>query len=1067
MSNFKILHSHHAEELAMALVLPLKFIPNYIVLLCVVLGLPGQLAMGDDKANTKLSNAIQFNRDIRPILSDKCYACHGPDSGQRQADLRLDLEEEAKRDLGGYAAIVANNSDASEVIQRILSSDVDEAMPPADHPKQLNAEEKRLLVEWIKAGAQWQDHWAYIAPQRYEVQAGGADIEGRAWGNNFIDGFILSRLNDNGVKPSAEADAVTLLRRLSFDLTGLPPSPDEVKAFSENASEAAYEANVERLLRSPHFGERMAMYWLDLVRYADTVGYHGDQDVSVSPFRDYVIEAFNSNMPFDQFTREQLAGDLLDSPSDSQLIASGYNKLGMMSAEGGVQPEEYLVKYAADRVRTASTVWMGSTLGCAECHDHKFDPFTAKDFYRFASFFADIKERGLYSGANRDDNWGPVIKVPDVGLAETLQAIDAEIKELELKLASDSPELLKAQQEWETQQLDTIKTWQVLVPKEAKANKGKLEIGKDGSVLASGASPDQNKYELEVAIDKDGAKVLRLDALPDPTLPKNGPGRAGNGNFVVSEVRLFKLDGKKETSVEFASASASWEQSIAGEKTPYKKWAAEAVIDKDAKGSSWGWAVLPKIGEASSLVLRLSEPLTAGSYKVVIEQNHTNPKHTLGKFQLAISRDESAQAGDVAIQLSEAVRSAFLTSAKERTSKQQQEIRKQFRNVTPLLADVRNQLQDARKRKETETTKGTRTSLITVAVEPREMRVLARGNWMDKSGEVVSPGVPHFLDQISADARATRLDLAQWLTGDNNPLTARVFVNRLWKLLFGAGLSKVLDDVGSQGEIPSHPELLDTLAVEFVESGWDVKHMIKLIVMSSAYRQSSLERPELAELDPYNRLLARQSRFRLDAEVVRDNALAISDLLVRTLGGKSVKPYQPEGLLRHLNFPKRVYKHDEGENQYRRGVYTHWQRQFLHPAMQAFDAPAREECTAERPRSNTPLAALVLLNDPSYVEAARRFAENVLERGGASREQKMNWMMQKALSRNANSAEMSVLSDLLEKEIKIFKADVAKASELVEVGLSAPNAKLDPSELAAWTTVTRAVLNMHETVTRN
>jgi hypothetical protein len=582
------------------------------------------------------------------------------------------------------------------------------------------------------------------------------------------------------------------------------------------------------MLSSPAFGERMSTYWLDLVRYADTVGYHGDQDVSISPFRDYVIDAFNSNKPFDEFTREQLAGDLLPNPTKEQLVASGYNKLGMMSAEGGVQPEEYLAKYAADRVRTASSVWLGSTLACAECHDHKFDPFTTKDFYRFAAFFADIKERGLYAGADKDGGWGPTVVVEHVGLKHALQPIEARIAELEAQLAEDTPELAASESRWVAQQ----------------------------------------------------------------------------------------------------------------------------------------------------------------------------------------------------------------------------------------------ELQHYRQQREQLVASHSRTTLITVAVEPREMRVLPRGNWMDKSGQVVSPGVPHFLKPISGAQRPTRLDLANWMVAPDNPLTARTFVNRLWKLYFGTGLSKTLDDLGSQGEPPSHPQLLDNLAVEFIESGWDVKHIIKTIVMSSAYRQSSLMRDELKQVDPYNRLLARQSRYRLDAELVRDNALAVSGLLVRRVGGRSVKPYQPDGLYQHLNFPPRTYEHDVGANQFRRGVYTHLQRQFLHPAMQSFDAPAREECTAERPRSNTPLAALVLLNDPSYVEAARRLAENGIASADAHDGQRLQWMMNRALSRDATDRELEILNDLLAKHRQFFKDNPQRAERLVSIGLSKPLGSPDPVELAAWTSVSRAVLNMHELITR-
>ncbi|RMF40739.1 MAG: DUF1553 domain-containing protein [Planctomycetota bacterium] len=764
--------------------------------------------------------AVQFDRDILPILADKCYACHGPDASQRAAELRLDDAGDAVRDRGGYQVIVPGNPEDSELVRRIWA-EPDEQMPPADYRKQLTARERRVLVAWIRQGAERPAHWAYMPPRRHPIPP---ISEGTA-ARNFIDAFVLAQLQERGIRANPPADRRTLLRRLSWDLIGLPPTDQELAHFLHNASADAYEMEVDRLLQSPHFGERMAVLWLDLVRYADTVGYHGDQNVSISPYRDYVIHAFNSNKPWDQFTVEQLAGDLLPEPSVETLVASGYNRLGMMSAEGGVQPEEYLAKYAADRVRNAGTVWLGSTLGCAECHDHKFDPFTTHDFYSFAAFFADIKEQGLYAGAHNTGKWGPSLDVPDPQLPALLASLD-----------------------------------------------------------------------------------LELDAL---------------------------------------------------------------------------------------------------------------------RTQLQRHSDESAERQEVAKRI-EALEAQRKTLVAEHT----------------------------------------RSTLITETVTPREMRVLPRGNWMDKSGEVVTPQIPQFLGRLQPSHRATRLDLARWIVSRDNPLTARVMVNRLWKLMFGRGLSKTLDDVGSQGEVPSHPELLDTLAVEFMDSGWDVKYMLKLIATSATYQQSSQPRPELEAVDPYNRLLARQSRYRLDAEFLRDNALSVSGLLVRVVGGRSVKPYQPPGLYEHLNFPKRVYEADVGADQYRRGVYTHWQRQFLHPALKAFDAPSREECTAQRPRSNTPLGALVLLNDPSYIEAARRFALRALSDAPREAASRADWMVRQAVGRPAEPEEIAILVDLAQAEMNDLSGRTADAQQLLAVG-QAPAGAGDPVELAAWTAVARAIFNMHEFVTRN
>ncbi len=1003
---------------------------------------------------------VDFNRDIKPILSDKCYACHGPDAGQRQGGgengLRFDTKAGAFAELDGHFAIVAGNADASAMIQRITSADADEVMPPREHRKSLSEKEKKLLTDWVNQGAVWSQHWAYVAPQKRQRPGG-----------NWVDAMIREQLTARGLKQAAPASKRILIRRVFFDVIGLPPSTAEVQQFLDDTSDNAWENLVDRLLASPHFGERMAIYWLDLVRYADTVGYHGDQDVQVSPYRDYVINAFNNNMPFDRFTREQLAGDLLPEPTQQQLIASGYNKLGMMSAEGGAQPREYLAKYASDRVRTASTVWLGSTLGCAECHDHKFDPFTQKDFYRFASFFADIKERGLYSGANRDDNWGPTIKVPDQGFGELVKPVDEKIQRLTGSI--EAANISDGMKKWEASFSNSGSEWETLDVAEPKALRGtKLAVLKDKSVLASGPHGGTNTYSMTTTTSLAGITGFRIELLPHESLPAKGPGRAGNGNFVLSELKVAVVDADgKRTPLKFVKATADFEQAD-GANNPYKGWKAAAAIDGDVKGSTWGWAVMPEFGKAHELVAQLDAPLeTEGPVKLAfdIEQNHTNPGHTIGRFRLSATASKTVRLNPRQA-LPENIRQ--LLAVENRNDAQEKQLVAYYRSIAPELAEVRTRLEAAKKQRAKLVKQNTRRTLITVAVKPREMRVLPRGNWMDTSGDIVLPGVPHFLPQVQSTAdRASRLDLANWITDANNPLTSRVFVNRLWKMYFGSGLSKVLDDLGSQGEFPSHPELLDELALEFIESGWNIKHMVKLLVMSDTYRQSSLMRDELSEIDPYNRLMARQSRFRIDAELVRDNALAVSDLLVRDIGGRSAKPYQPPGLLRHLNFPRRTYKHDTDQNQYRRGVYTHWQRQFLHPAMKSFDAPAREECTAERPRSNTPLAALVLLNDPSYVEAARVFAERVLLSDAKTDEERIINVFQHALSRDPNAQERTVLTSLIAAQRKRYTATPDAAKEIVSTGQQPVAKDLDAVELAALLSVTRTVFNMHEFITRN
>ena len=1010
---------------------------------------------------THATDAVNFNRDIKPILSDKCYACHGPDEGQRQGGggdgLRFDIEANAKSDLGGYSAIAPGKTEESELVRRILSDDPDEVMPPPEHNKNLSPREIGLLKDWITQGAQWSGHWAY-EPLNSSVERTG----------NWIDQLVQAELAADGITASAKAKPHILARRVFFDVVGLPPSKEELNLFLDDKSDDAWAKQVDRLLASPHYGERMAIYWLDLVRYADTVGYHGDQDVSVSPFRDYVINAFNSNMRFDQFTREQLAGDLLTEPTQTQLIASGYNKLGMMSAEGGAQPKEYLTKYASDRVRTASTVWLGSTLGCAECHNHKFDPFTQKDFYQFASFFADIKERGLYAGANRDGAWGPTVKVADKELPDLLAEIDGRLAKLQNTY--ETTDVQDAFQQW-VADLDSGDTrWTPMVPSNLSALHGaQLDAQTDHSILASGPGHETNTYSVTLKDQPETLKGIRIEVLPHESLPQKGPGRAGNGNFVISEVKVHTIDANGERApVKLVNAQASFEQAD-GNNNPYKGWKAVAAIDGDSKGATWGWAVMPQAGKSNSWIAEFESPLKSDSpvtLLVEIDQNHTNPGHTLGCFRI------SGTTGDVALdpkhQLPADVQATFAVAADQRNDEQIAKLMAHYRTISPKLADARSKIEAGKKERTNTENAHTRSSLITQSVAPREMRVLPRGNWMDTSGEVVTPNVPHFLPPISSkQERNNRLDLANWLTSKNNPLTARVFVNRLWKLFFGTGLSKVLDDIGSQGEYPSHPELLDALAQEFIDSGWNIKHMVRLIVNSQTYQQSSLPRSELADSDPFNRLLARQSRYRLDAELIRDNALAVSGLLVDEIGGRSVKPYQPAGLLRHLNFPRRTYQQDSGTAQYRRGVYTHWQRQFLHPAMKSFDAPAREECTAERPRSNTPLAALVLLNDPSYVEAARVFAEQLLSSDIKTDEARITQAIRQALSRDPNQQEIKILTSLIQQQRKHYQAHPEAAKELIAVGLAPVIDTHDPVETAALLSATRAIMNMHEFITRN
>jgi hypothetical protein len=1041
----------------------MRDLPKWLFLTVVLWSISNALPAAD---RDPLPDVVEFNRDIRPILSDNCFFCHGPDKNKRKADLRLDTAEGLVGTPGEPGTAVPGKPADSELFRRITSSDPEQKMPPAESTKSLTPRDVALIKKWIEQGAKYEGHWSFLPIKRSVAVDLKSQIPNLK-STQVIDTLIAEELKKQNLKPSPEADRVTLIRRLSFDLIGLPPTPEEVTAFVNDSSPDAYEKIVERLLKSPHFGERQAIWWLDLVRYADTVGYHGDQNMSVSPFRQYVIESFNANKPFDQFTIEQLAGDLLPNPTREQLIASGYNRLGMMSAEGGVQDKEYLAKYIAERVRNATGTWLGITLGCAECHDHKFDPLTTRDFYRFEAFFADIKERGLYSGANADGNWGPFVKVPNAEQEAALSKLDREIAEGKKFLETSTPELAVAQAAWEKSQV----VWTVLKPDSMQSAEGvTLTTKDDGSILASGKNPANDTYTLVVKNLPKGITAFRLEVLPDDSLPQKGPGRAGNGNFVLSEFTVKHVVGETiDEAVPLQNATATYEQTGAANNNPYGKWAVAAAIDGDAKGKTWGWAIMEKVGQPQTAVFETVSDIAGGensSLTISLLQNLDNPQHTIGRFRLSVATSPRPVRVNQAPPPNIAAVLAIATD--KRNEAQKNELAAHYRSIAPALDATRRQLAETEKtRKDLDSR--IPSTLITATVQPRMVRVLKRGNWMDDSGEAVTPAFPAALSSqpLESPTRLTRHELAKWIVSTDNPLTARVFGNRIWKQLFGAGLSRKLDDLGAQGEWPSHPLLLDYLAASFADNGWDVKQLIKSIVMSNTYRQSSVPTRELREVDSYNRWLARQGRFRMDAELVRDNALAISGLLVTKLGGASAKPYQPPGYFAYLNFPTREWQNDAGENLYRRGLYTHWQRQYLHPSLLAFDAPNREECTADRARSNTPLQSLVLLNDPSYVEAARAFAENILRSGGSTTRDKLDWAFRRAASRPIKAAEAEILEHLLQSHLDEYKSDATATNQLLTVGAKLAPADLNQAEVAAWTSIARTILNLHETITRN
>ncbi|MBM3737128.1 MAG: DUF1553 domain-containing protein [Acidobacteria bacterium] len=1002
---------------------------------------------------------IRFNRDIRPIMAATCYQCHGPDASTRMAGLRLDLREEAlRRTQSGVTPIVPGDPAMSAVMDRVFSTNAARVMPPKHVHKDLTQAQKDALRQWIAEGAKYESHWAYEPVRRPAVPDGSG---------NPIDGFIAARLQREGIVPAPEANRRTLIRRVSLDLTGIPPTPAEIREFENDRSPAAYENLVDRLLSSRRYAEKQALYWLDAIRYADTCGFHGDNPFPAWPYRDYVLNSFLSNKPFDQFTREQIAGDLLPGGAVEARVASAYNRMNRTSAEGGLQPKEYLAKYAADRVRTTTQVWLGSTLGCAECHDHKFDPFTARDFYSFKAFFADIKETGLVPDRGAAA-WGSQLALPSPEQKLRLGELDRRLEAARAAVpASPAPE-------WEKSVLDSYTAgelqWHYQKPVAAEGSRGsKLEIfndrpvhamfqegasivseqkNGDGLVIASGPVPDSETYTITLRPGAGRWTALAVEAVQDESLAGVRAAR-GSDRLVISEVEA-EVNGVR---VPFDLATSNLTNAT-------KEHPAMATIDGDP-ATGWGMTSYGHSGNMA-LALRFAKPVeTTEPSSITVQIRHDTPyrRALVGRLRLALSR--AVHAWPHPKGLPDALVAALRKAPAERTTEQKDQITSYFRWTQPGAATI-EKLEAERGMIEFAIPR----VVVTESVTPEPVRILPRGNWMDGNGAVVDPAIPAFLGRVDTGRRLTRLDLAAWLVSRNNPLTARVWVNRTWRQLFGTGLSRVLDDVGSQGEHPVHAELLDWLAAEFMEK-WDMRHIVRTIVLSKTYRQSSDPRPDVDARDPGNRLLSRQSKLRVEAELVRDIVLWTSGLLTEKFGGPSIRPHQPEGFLAALNFPKRDYSASRGEDLYRRGLYVQWQRTFLHPEMAAFDAPTREECSVNRATSNTPVQALVLLNDPTYVEAARVFAQNMWKDGGKALNARIGWAFQRAVGRSPDAVEQRVLTGLYQESLRQFKQSPTSAKALLGVGDAPAVERANAAEMAALTSVARAILNTHEVITRN
>jgi mono/diheme cytochrome c family protein len=1127
---------------------------------------------------------VDYNRDVRPILAKNCFACHGPDVGQRAAGLRLDVRDAAVKERRHGAAIVPSKPDRSALVARLTTKDETERMPPKETGNHLSDEQVATLKRWIAEGAVYAEHWAWVKPTRPTPPP----VANAAWVRNAVDAFVLARLEKAGLRPAEEADKYTLLRRVSLDLRGLPPTPREVEEFAKDTSPDAYEKAVDRFLQDPAYGERWARMWLDLARYADSAGYGSDPlRQNIWPYRDWVIDAFNCNLPFDQFTVEQIAGDLLPNATLKQKMATAFHRNTMTNTEGGTDDEEFRVVAVKDRVDTTLQVWMGLTAGCAKCHSHKYDPITQKEYYQLYAFFNQTMDNDQPSEA-------PTLAVPTPMMEEQNKQIDAQLAELRKKLDTPTQELATAQAKWEAG-LRASSEWVALEPTETKTESGAtLKVQPDKSLKAEGKESATDVYTVTARADLKGITAFRLEAIPDATLPAGGAGRSADGNFVLSrlavtaepdgqkgptapaarfvrvelpgkerilslaEVQVFSkgenvarggevkqsstafegdakraIDGNtngvyyEANSVTHTATEANpwwevkltkiapvdqlvvwnrtdgnvgvrldgfriqlldesrkvlWQEEV--KKAPASKRefspsgrlsvtltqatadhsqqnfpVAAAVSQSDLTKS--GWAVAPQIKQPHTAVFVASSPLAVSPAVLTFRLEHRYPGgYTLGRFRLSITADPKALER---AKVSAEVLAILDIAAEKRMKEQQDKLAAHYRSVAPELKPVRDEMEKVEKSR-------IKPPALPVMQELSEKqrrvtKLMIKGNFLN-TGDKVDAAVPAAFHSMPKDAAHDRLGLARWLISPDNPLTARVAVNRFWAQLWGTGLVETEEDFGTQGELPTHPDLLDWLATEYVRLGWDTKAFLKLLVTSATYRQSSKVSPEALAKDPKNRLFTRAPRFRLEAEMVRDQALALSGLLSRKVGGKSVYPPQPPGLWQAAFNGERTWPTSTGADRYRRGLYTFWRRTIPYPSMATFDAPSRETCAVRRVRTNTPLQAFVTLNDPVYVEAAQALARRIMKEGGATAEERAKFALSLVLCRPAGPEQVKHVVELYESEREHYRKDAKAAEKLATDPLGPLPAGLDAAEAAAWTVVANILLNLDGVLTR-
>ena len=1010
------------------------------------------------------AGGLSYSRDIRPILADNCFACHGHDDQKRKADLRLDLRETAiKPAKYGAIAIVPGKPDQSELVRRIGTSKDDDRMPPASGNKKLTAAQIQALRRWVADGAVFEKHWAFVAPVRPAVPT----VKDGQWARNDIDRFILARLESERLQPSPDAEKVTLIRRVYLDLIGLPPTIEEVDAFLKDNSAGAYEKVVEHLLASPHYGERWGRHWLDAARYADTDGFEKDKLRQVWFYRDWVIGAFNRDLPYDQFLIEQIAGDELPDPTQDQIVATGFLRNAMLNEEGGVDPEQFRMDAMIDRMDCIGKSILGLTIQCAQCHSHKYDPLSQEEYYRLFAFL------------NNDSEAQRVVYTPDdlkkvADLCRQMREIEGSLKHQyagwEQRMAEWEKEVSKDQPQWTTLELEDL---------------GEMDqryiLQKDGSYLAQGYAPTKFTIPFRSKTKLSGITAFRLELLTDPNLPRGGPGRSIQGTCALSEfsVEVAPADHPdKKMKVKFAGATSDFHQPVKDlepifdDRTKDKRITGPVkfAIDGDDK-SAWGIDAGPgRRNQDRKAVFTCEQPIgfeDGTTLDIHLKQNHggwnsdDNQNNNLGRFRISVT---SAPGNIIADPLPKTVREILSIPRELRSERQQEEVFSYWRTTVPQWSDANAKIEALWK----QWPQGEDTLTFEQRGEPRQTHVLTRGDWL-KPGKSVMPGIPAFLHQLPEHYEPTRMTLARWLSDRNSPTTARALVNRMWQEYFGTGLVATSEDFGTQGELPSHPQLLDWLACEFMESGWSIKHMQRLIVESATYRQGSKVMPELLAKDPYNRLLARGPRIRVEGEIVRDIALSASGLLNDKMGGPSIMPPAPAFLFQPpASYGPFPWVDAKGADRYRRGVYVFRRRSTPYPMLQTFDTPNGESSCVRRMRTNTPLQALVTLNEPTFVECARALARKTLEEGGESDPERITYAFRRALARMPTNTEKDELLSLLDKERTRIADGWLNPNELTTGKADAPAdlpKGITPTQWAAYTVVSRVLLNLDETIT--